>query len=127
MQNLPILRDHRSDQVRAPVGDGEEREVGGLLALGDEQREEGAEERLHVAEDEQADGVHDVVKDICQIFGKISAKFSSFSAVSAPIFASRIFWFQLFLASWAASQTRSQLRDLYAPQIVDFPIRNRTF
>ena len=35
----------------------------------------------------QADGVHDVVKDICQIFGKISAKFSSFSAVSAPIFA----------------------------------------
>ena len=61
LQNLPILRDHRSDEVRAPVGDGEEREVGGLLALGDEQREEGAEERLHVAEDEQAKKIHDVV------------------------------------------------------------------
>ena len=29
--------------------------------------------------------------------GKISAKCCSISAVSAPIFASRIFWFQLFL------------------------------
>ena len=96
LQNLPILRDHRSDQVRAPVGDGEEREVGGLLALGDEQREEGAEERLHVPEDEEAEKIHDVVKDICQIFGKISAKFSSFSAVSAPIFARKYAFCSIF-------------------------------
>ena len=70
------------------------------------------------AGDTTADGGH-----FWQNFGKSRL----FSAVSAPIFASRIFWFQLFLASSAASQTRSQLPDPSAPQIVHFPRRNRSF
>ena len=57
-------------------------------------------------------------------FGGANNKLAFFDP---PTGAYRIFWFQLFLASSAASQTPSQLPDPSAPQIVDFPIRNRTF